>query len=146
MKLPVRKGERNMKLGEKVIGTKRTGSALSKGTLQAGRSFLAGNIPCQILPAELRPSSGKASQVWAPFKDGCDRKIGYCQTISVEMPEKATLLILDYTKVGDYSKAYRILTPGNYDPEGVRSLCQRKMAEQELDYESFDPKANQWIG
>ena len=35
---------------------------------------------------------------------------------------------------------------GYYDPEGVESLCQRKMAEQELDYESFDPKANQWIG
>lgn len=135
-----------MELGEKVIGTKKPCSALTKGTLQTGLSFLAGKVPCQVLPAELRPSGGKASQVWAPFKDGCDRKIGYCQTISVEMPEKATLLVLDYTKVGDYSKAYRILTQGYYDPEGVKSLCQRKMAEQELDYQSFDAKANQWIG
>ena len=108
-----------MELGEKVIGTKKPCGALSKGTLQAGFSFLAGKVPCQVLPAELRPSSGKASQVWAPFKDGCDRKIGYCQTISVEQPERATLLVLDYTKVGDYSKAYRILTPGSYDPERV---------------------------
>lgn len=135
-----------MELGEKVIGTKKPCSALSKGILQAGLSFLAGKVPCQVLPAELRPSSGKASQVWAPFQDGDYRRIGYCQTISVEQPEQATLLILDYTKVGDYSKAYRIPTRGSYDPEGVKSLCQKRMAEQELDYESFDPKANQWIG
>ena len=135
-----------MGFGEKVIGTKKACSALSKGNLQARHSFLAGNVPCQVLPAELRPSSGKISEVWALFEDGCDRKIGYCQTISVEMPEQATLLVLDYTKVGDYSKAYRILTPGSYDPERVISLCRKRMAEQELDYESFDPKANQWIG
>lgn len=135
-----------MELGEKVIGTKKPCSALSKGTLQAGLSFLAGNVPCQVLPAELRPSGGKASQVWAPFQDGDYRKIGYCQTISVEQPEQATLLVLDYTKVGNYSTAYRILTPGSYDPERVISLCQKRMAEQELNYESFDPKANQWIG
>lgn len=135
-----------MELGEKVIGTKKPCSALTKGTLQAGLSFLAGKVPCQVLPAELRPSGGKASQVWAPFQDRDYRRIGYCQTISVERPEQATLLVLDYTKVGDYSKAYRILTQGYYDPEGVKSLCQRKMAEQELDYQSFDAKANQWIG
>lgn len=30
--------------------------------------------------------------------------------------------------------------------ERVISLCQKRMAEQELNYESFDPRANQWIG
>ena len=135
-----------MELGEKVIETRKPCSAVSKGTLQAVLAFLAGKVPCQVLPAELRPSSGKASQVWAPFQDGDYRRIGYCQTISVEQPEQATLLILDYTKVGDYSKAYRIPTRGSYDPEGVKSLCQKRMAEQELNYESFDPKAKQWIG
>ena len=40
-----------MELGEKVIGTQKPCIALSKGTLQAGLSFLARKVPCQVLPA-----------------------------------------------------------------------------------------------
>lgn len=48
-----------MELGEKVVGTKRSHNALVKGApLQKGIPFSMGDVPCEVLPAKLRPSRG----------------------------------------------------------------------------------------
>lgn len=117
-----------MELGEKVVGTKAGHNALAKGTpLKKEISFSMGDVPCEILPATLRPSRGKSAQVWAFFTDGSEGRIGYCKEHLAEGPVKAALLVLDYTKVGNYSKSYRILTIGRYDPEEVKQICKDKM-------------------
>lgn len=102
-------------------------TGLFKGKdLAKGEEVFIENLPCEILPVTVEPSGGMSARIMARFSDGKMDRLGYARDIRVKEAKTMTLVVIDYTKVGNYSTSYWVLATDGFDREEALAFLQEK--------------------